>query len=165
MSVTGCHKMQVSQSSAKIGQHSTTSAATKLPIRWLLWPHCRQNVTCGQCLLLDVTRCLRLLIDAPWYDWWIWPEWNLYGWLHWFDLIPLDALDVSAYIPCWVRKKVESDVDWQYADGLTDDCLNACTPAGRARKGGKIGRSFLSCFSGAWCEHLFISQSLPKELV
>ena len=44
------------------------------------------------------------------------------------------------------KEKVESDGDWQYADGLTDDSLNACTLPGRARKGGKIGRSLLGCF-------------------
>ena len=40
--------------------------------------------------------------------------------------------------PFLICKKVESDGDWQYADGLTDDCLNACALAGRARKGQKL---------------------------
>ena len=52
---------------------------------------------------------------------------------------------LHAYIGAWVEK-VENDGDWHYADGLTDDCLNACTVSGRARKGVKSPSRWFSVY-------------------
>ena len=105
------------------------SSSPKLPIRprpffATIW--C-QNVTSGQrlCFKRQMYICYQVL---P-------------GVLNW-------AGEPGQSQPCWgekcegtrvppflICKKVESDGDWRYADGLTDDCLNACTLAAEHARG------------------------------